>query len=137
MVTSEDQEILLGEKAWKQIKEDNKISENEAYNKTLQKVAKNITENIKDKNYKWEFVVIESPESNAYCLPGGKVAVYSGFFDFLNNEGELAAIVGHEIAHALARHSGERLSQQYAAQIGGEALSQVLSQQKVHLATKY
>jgi metalloendopeptidase OMA1, mitochondrial len=129
MMTSEGQEIVLGQKAWDEVQRTNQLSTNEEYNKTLQRIAKNITNNIKEKKYNWEFIVIESPKANAFCLPGGKIAVYSGFFEILKNDGELAAVVGHEVAHAIARHAGERMSHKDAAQISGEALNQVLSQE--------
>jgi metalloendopeptidase OMA1, mitochondrial len=129
MMTSEGQEIVLGQKAWDEVLSTNQASTNEEYNKSLQRVAENITKNITEKNYNWEFLVIESPKANAFCLPGGKIAVYSGFFEVLNNDGELAAVVGHEVAHAIARHAGERMSHKNAAQISSQALSQVLSRE--------
>ena len=131
IITSPNDEITLGEKAWIQFKAENKLSTNKQYNEALNRVAKNITSAINESGYNWEFAVIESPMANAFCLPGGKIAVYSGFFKILSNDGELAAVVGHEIAHAIARHAGERMSQQNAAQISSEALSQVLNQQDI------
>ncbi len=83
------------------------------------------------KNYNWEFVVIESDTANAFCLPGGKIAVYSGLFKVLDNDAELATVVGHEIAHAVARHGGERISQSLLQQAGGSALAIVLQQVNV------
>jgi len=71
-------------------------------------------------NFKWEFNLIKSSEVNAWCMPGGKVAVYSGLMPLAKTDAELATVMGHEIGHAIARHSAERVSQQMAVQgIGG------------------
>jgi predicted Zn-dependent protease len=73
--------------------------------------------------YAWEFNLIESPEANAWCMPGGKVVVYSGILPITQNETGLAVVMGHEIAHAIAQHGGERMSQGLMQQLGGMALS--------------
>ena len=70
-------------------------------------------------NFKWEFNLIKSNEVNAWCMPGGKVAVYSGLLPIAGNDAGLATVMGHEIGHAIARHSAERMSQELAAQAGG------------------
>jgi predicted Zn-dependent protease len=73
--------------------------------------------------YQWEFHLVNNNEANAWCMPGGKVVVYSGLMPLVQNEAGLAVVLGHEIAHAISRHSNERMSQQLLAQMGGEALS--------------
>ena len=73
--------------------------------------------------YEWEFNLIESPEMNAWCMPGGKVAVYTGILPVAKDEVGLATIMGHEIAHAVAEHGNERTSQQLLLQLGGMGLS--------------
>src|SRR4051812_16824986 len=71
-------------------------------------------------NFKWEFNLIQSNEVNAWCMPGGKVAVYSGLMPLAPTDADLATVMGHEIGHAIARHSAERISQQMAVQgVGG------------------
>jgi predicted Zn-dependent protease len=70
-------------------------------------------------NYKWEFNLIESPEINAWCMPGGKVAVYTGILKITKDDAGLATVMGHEIAHAIAQHSVERASDMLKAQLGG------------------
>lgn len=74
------------------------------------------------KGYKWEFNLVESKEVNAWCMPGGKVVVYSALLPITKDEPGLAFVMGHEIAHAVARHGNERMSQMLLAQTGGMAL---------------
>jgi predicted Zn-dependent protease len=78
--------------------------------------------------YKWEFNLVDSKEVNAWCMPGGKVVVYSGLLPVTQDESSLAIVMGHEIAHAVARHGNERMSQGLLAQVGGMALDVALSQ---------
>lgn len=79
--------------------------------------------------YRWEFNLIESPDINAWCMPGGKVVVYTGILPLTQNESGLAVVMGHEIAHAVAKHGNERMSQMLLTQLGGMALSEALSSQ--------
>ncbi len=76
--------------------------------------------------YNWEFNLVESKEVNAWCMPGGKVVVYSGILPVTKDETGLAVVLGHEISHAVAEHGSERMTQGLIAQFGGVALSQVL-----------
>ena len=83
----------------------------------------------KIKNYKWEFNLIEEDKTvNAWVMPGGKAAVYTGILPFTQNETGLAVVLGHEVAHALADHGNERMSEALVANTGGMALSVALSQ---------
>ena len=77
--------------------------------------------------YNWEFNLVESPDVNAWCMPGGKVVVYTGILPFTQDESGLAVVMGHEIAHAIAEHGNERMSQILLTQLGGIALSEALS----------
>lgn len=79
------------------------------------------------KNYQWEFNLVEDPQVNAWCMPGGKVVVYTGLLPVAVDETGLAVVMGHEIAHAVAEHGNERMSQQLLAKAGGVALSTALS----------
>jgi predicted Zn-dependent protease len=80
-------------------------------------------------NYDWEFNLIKDDETiNAWCMPGGKIAVYTGILPICRDENGLAVAIGHEVAHALAQHGGERMSQALLAQMGGVALSVALAQ---------
>lgn len=76
--------------------------------------------------YAWEFNLVESPDVNAWCMPGGKVVVYTGILPITKDETGLAVVMGHEIAHAVAQHGGERMSQGLLQQLGGVALSVAL-----------
>lgn len=79
--------------------------------------------------YEWQFNLVNNNEANAWCMPGGKVVVYSGIMPLVQNETGLATVLGHEIAHAISRHGNERMSQQLLAQAGGAALSVALANQ--------
>lgn len=127
MLSSEKSEIQMGEEALKEVKKNGKNSNNTKVNLAVKRVGGNIAKAADKQNYKWEFIVLESKEINAFCLPGGKVVVYTGLFHYIHNDGELATVLGHEIGHALARHAGERISHGYIESAGGYALSAVLS----------
>lgn len=81
------------------------------------------------KGYKWEFNAVEGKEVNAWCMPGGKVVVYSGLFPVSKDPAGLAVVMGHEIAHAIAGHGNERMSQMLAVQLGGISLEIALQKQ--------
>lgn len=77
----------------------------------------------------WEFVVFDSPEVNAFVLPGGKVGFFRGLMETAQSDDEIAAVVGHEVAHVAARHSAERLSQQMALEFGVSLASAALAEE--------
>jgi predicted Zn-dependent protease len=78
--------------------------------------------------YAWDFNLVESKEVNAWCMPGGKVVVYTGILPVTKDDVGLAVVLGHEIAHAVAEHGGERMSQQMLTQFGGMALSELVKE---------
>lgn len=84
--------------------------------------------------YRWEFNLIQSNTVNAWCMPGGKVVVYSGLLPVTRDENGLAVVMGHEIAHAIANHGNERMSQQMAIQLGGTALAVAMETQPAQTA---
>ena len=117
----------------------NKISSNQEQTQMVKKVGRKIQMAVEqyftDKNmsytlrdYKWEFNLIESEEKNAWAMPGGKVVVYEGILPITKNEAGLAVVMGHEIAHAIAKHGNERMSQGLIAQMGGMALSKAMAE---------
>ena len=80
--------------------------------------TKNIPADTDWSSYQWDVNVLQSDEVNAFCLPGGKIAVYTGIMPVAQNADGLAVVMGHEIAHALLRHGGERMAQQKLVQLG-------------------
>jgi len=123
MLVSEGEERQLGAQAYRQVLASEPRSHDSEFNALVDKVGRRIaqaaehppTDLWKAPHYSWEFRTISKNEPNAFCLPGGKVAVYSGILPISRNEAGLAAVIGHEVAHALARHSAERLSDQRVA----------------------
>jgi len=91
------------------------------------------------KNFAWEFNLVKDSQLNAFCMPGGKIVVYEGIMNIIASDDELAVVMGHEVAHAVAKHSNERLSQQKALEYGGAILGAVIqgqSQQTQNLAAQ-
>ena len=82
------------------------------------------------KNFKWEYNLIDESVINAWCMPGGKVVVYTGLLPVTQNETALAVVMGHEISHAIARHGNERMSQGLLIQLGGLVLEEALKEKK-------
>ena len=80
------------------------------------------------KNFAWEFNLVKDNQINAFCMPGGKIVVYEGLLNLVASDDELAVVVGHEVAHAVAKHSNERMSQQIITQYGAQILTQALSE---------
>lgn len=108
----------MGEDAYRHILRDSVILKNYEAERIVRKVGERIARAANKPDYRWEFTVINDPEMvNAFAVPGGKVAVYTGIFSAARDEAGLAVVLGHEVAHALARHAGERMSQ--AQLLGG------------------
>jgi predicted Zn-dependent protease len=126
-LVSADEEMKLGVTEFQQTKEKTPISKDPAANAMLQRVGMRIASVANLPNAQWEFVVFESPEANAWCLPGGKVGVYTGILPITQDDAGLATVIGHEVAHATAHHGAERMSQQMVAQYGGEAANALVS----------
>lgn len=126
---SAGEEMQLGLTSFDQIKKETPLSKDAAANALVQKVGKRIAAVAQTDmpNAQWEFVVFESKEANAFCLPGGKVGVYAGILPITKDEAGMATVLGHEIAHAVARHGGERMSEAMLMQTGGQILGTTLS----------
>ena len=108
----ESQEIAFGKQAYQQALKDQKESDNTHLKQVLQRIGTRIAEVSDMPKLDWEFKLIESDEKNAFALPGGKVAVYTGMLRICKNEAGLATVLSHEIAHVIARHGAQRMSQQ-------------------------
>jgi metalloendopeptidase OMA1, mitochondrial len=128
-MVSADQEMQLGLTSFDKMKQDVPISQDPAANATVQRVGKRIAAAAGPDlpNAQWEFVVFDSKEANAFCLPGGKIGVYTGILPIAQTDAGLATVLGHEVAHAAAHHGAERMSYQMALQYGEEALGKGLS----------
>jgi len=132
IMVSPQQEMALGYESAKQVLQKEKVSADPQQNAMVKRIGERIAqvasaEYPTAKNFVWEFFVIENDEeANAFCLPGGKVFVYSGIFKYAANDDELASVMGHEIGHALARHGAERMSSGQLANMGGQILGAVM-----------
>jgi predicted Zn-dependent protease len=126
---SSSQEMQLGVTSFEQLKKTTPINHDPAVNALVQKVGKRIAAVATPDmpNAQWEFVVFESKEANAFCLPGGKVGVYTGILPITKDESGLATVLGHEVSHAVARHGAERMSEAMLEQDLGQAVGMSLS----------
>ena len=127
LLLSEGAETRMGLDAYQQILAKSKVSTDPALNERVARVGRRIAEATGRNDYQWEFKGIEDKQANAFCLPGGKVAVYTGILPVARDDAGLAAIIGHEVAHAIARHGGERVSQGLLVQTGLAATQIALS----------
>nr|WP_165480085.1 M48 family metallopeptidase [Vibrio vulnificus] len=120
LMFSDSEMSTLGANSFEQMKKEIPISQNKATNQYVQCVAKAITDTIPPQpGFKeWEVVVFDSDQVNAFALPGGKIGVYTGLLNVAVNQDQLATVIGHEVAHVLAEHSNERLSQSQLANAG-------------------
>ena len=145
-ITDRKQLMILGDdviypeafKAYKDFKSKTKLIESGKELDEINKVTNKLKTAIKNyykseekkdptSNFAWEVVLVDNKEvKNAWCMPGGKVAVYSGILEIANNEDSLAALMGHEIAHAVARHGSERASQGLILDLGTMAVEKLL-----------
>jgi predicted Zn-dependent protease len=120
---TDDQLIPLAAQAWTETKAQTPISRDARANQRLQAVGNKIASVANVPGAQWEFVVFDSQEKNAFCLPGGKVGFYKGLMDFVDNDDQVAAVLGHEVAHVELRHAalraGQETATQFALQAGG------------------
>ena len=122
-LVSESQERKLGDEAYREILKKTPLSNNQDWQAQLKRVGQRIAAVAERPDYKWEFNVLQGKDINAFALPGGKVAFWEGIMPIAQDDNGIAVIMGHEIAHALARHGAERMSQAMGAQIIGQILA--------------
>jgi metalloendopeptidase OMA1, mitochondrial len=122
LLLSEGDEKKLGVDAYQEILKKTPLSKNQAWQAQLKRVGQRIAAAAAKPDFQWEFNVLEGKEVNAFCLPGGKVAFWEGIMPVAQDDTGVAVIMGHEVAHALARHGAERMSQGIGAQLIGQIL---------------
>lgn len=136
-----DQMLSLSADSYSQVLKETKLSTNQRYVTSVRNVGTNLTAAVKKymqqnnmessiAGYQWQYNVLVSEEMNAWCMPGGQIAFYEGIMPVCQDDNGIAVVMGHEIAHAVARHGNERMSQQLVIQMGGVALAEALSTQK-------
>jgi len=118
ILVSPAQEIQMGYKAEQDILRKANISRDPRLNAMVRRVGTRIARVANQPNYRWSFHVINGKEINAFCLPGGKIFVYTGLLKIVDNDSQLAAVIAHEVAHAIARHGAERMSMMQLGDIG-------------------
>lgn len=135
----ESQMVSMSLTNYQQFLSENKISSNKSDESLVKQVGLNIANAVEDflkqygmetrlESFDWEFNLIADETPNAWCMPGGKIVVYEGLLPLTKNADGLAVVVGHEIAHAVARHGSERMTQGLVAQLGGMALSAAIQE---------
>ncbi len=133
--------IALSNESYSKVLAEGQLSTNTSYVNMVREVGQKLTVAVeaylKQNNlqsavegYEWQYNVLVSEELNAWCMPGGQIAFYEGIMPVCQDENGIAVVMGHEIAHAVAQHGNERMSQQLALQMGGIALSEALKTQK-------
>lgn len=129
----------LGQESFEEMKKTEKISTNTATNQFVQCVADAITPNVSKSIHQgsWEVVVFDSEQVNAFALPGGKIGVYTGLLKVTDNQDQLAAVMGHEVAHVIAQHGNERLSSSSLVQTGLQVADAVLTTKNVENKNLY
>jgi len=137
LMVSDDQVLSLSFQEYSDYMKTAKPSTNSTNTAMVKRVGQNIAKAVESyltqngmaeevKTYAWEFNLVQDNQVNAWCMPGGKIVVYEGLLPVTQDEASLAIVMGHEIAHAVARHSAERLSNAYKEQYGAAALSALL-----------
>ncbi|MDE6807705.1 MAG: M48 family metalloprotease, partial [Prevotella sp.] len=124
LLVSDGEVLSLSNQQYQQYIQSAKASTNAANTAMVKRVGQNLANAVVSylnanglgaevSNYAWEFNLVQDQQVNAWCMPGGKIVVYEGLLPVTQDEGSLAIVLGHEIAHAVAKHSAERLSNEY------------------------
>ena len=130
---SDAQATQMGVDAYQQILSKAKLSTNQDYVRRVRTIGRRIADVSGQPDLKWEFNVIEDKTPNAFALPGGKVAVHTGLFTVAKDDNQLAAVMAHEVGHAIARHGSERMSTQMAVQLGVVGLGVAAGQENAQM----
>ena len=135
MLVSENEEREMGLQAYREVLHKEPLSRDSQVNAMVEKIGRRIAnaaehppqELWRAPRFRWEFKTVDKNEPNAFCLPGGKIVVYTGLLPITKTEAGLAVVIAHEVAHALARHGAERMSDQMVASVGTAAASVALA----------
>ncbi|OYW58341.1 MAG: hypothetical protein B7Z40_23020 [Bosea sp. 12-68-7] len=135
MLVSENEERQMGLQAYREVLNKEPLSRDAQTNALVEKIGRRIAnaaehppqELWRAPRFRWEFKTVDKNEPNAFCLPGGKIVVYTGLLPITKTEAGLAVVIAHEVAHALARHGAERMSDQMVASVGTAAAAVALS----------
>lgn len=126
MFYPEGTEVAMGQQSFADVVSKEPASSNSRYQQIVERVGLRIAGVCERNDYQWETRVVASEEQNAFCLPGGKIVVYEGIVPICQNEAGLAVVMSHEVAHVLARHGGERMSQTAAVNVVQTGVGYVL-----------
>lgn len=141
-----DSEIMaLSEKSYVELMKGEKVSSNAADAKLVKEVGNRMVSALGEymkssgqssavSGFVWEFVLVESSQVNAFCMPSGKIVFYEGILEYADTPDYIAVVMGHEMAHAIARHGNERMSQQLAMNFLGNVAGRVIGEQKGEVA---
>jgi predicted Zn-dependent protease len=130
LLVDEGTELELGIQTYNDVLKEATLSKDDRAVGRIRTIGTRIADVTGKKDYEWEFNLIEADTVyNAFCLPGGKVAVYTGILWLASTDDEVATVMAHEIAHAIARHGGERMSQMLVVQLGGIALEEAMKKE--------
>ena len=127
MLLPESAELEMGLQSYQEVLKKSKVVKEGEASERLSRVGRRIADATGRTDYQWEFRLIDDKQVNAFCLPGGKVAVYTGILPVAQDDAGLAAVIGHEVSHAIARHGAERVSQGLLVQTGLMATQVALS----------
>ena len=120
-------EIQLGLSAYSQARTETPISIDPTYNRRVMTVGNRISTVANKPSYQWDFTVFDAPDTvNAWCLPGGKIGIYTGLFKLVHNESQLAFVMSHEVGHAVAKHGAERISHGLLLAAGSEVIASTM-----------
>jgi len=147
LLVSDQQVLSLSNEQYSKYMQTAKPSTNAANSAMVKRVGQKLASAVESylrnngmaselQNYAWEFNLVQDNSANAFCMPGGKIVVYEGLLPITQTESALAIVLGHEIAHAVAKHSAERLSQQMKTQYGAQALSVLMGTAGMGSATQ-
>ncbi|MCI1720663.1 MAG: M48 family metallopeptidase [Bacteroidales bacterium] len=140
MLVSDEDVLSLSNKSYKEYMDTAKVSTDKKNTEMVVRVGTRLANAVEEylkanglesecKNFAWEFHLVQDKEANAFCMPGGKIVVNEGLLPITQTESALAVVLGHEIAHAVAKHSAERMSHQILTNYGASALGVILSGQ--------